>query len=129
MICVSRSATDASSATRSSASRSPAFRARGGQLVLQCREKLHIYKLGQRFSGYAFGVFCPCAPAQMIRERGFIFVFQQLKLILPVIEYLQKEHPDKLTDALGIAVNADILAHDILNGFNDAGNIAHADLS
>jgi hypothetical protein len=31
---------------------------------------------------------------------------------------LEEEHPAKLGDALGVAIDADILAHDVLDGFD-----------
>ena len=43
----------------------------------------------------------------------------------PVIEDFQEEHPAKLFKALGIAVGSGVLAHDVLDGFDDVGNIGH----
>src|SRR5262249_61972558 len=40
-----------------------------------------------------------------------------------------EKHPNQLADALGIAIDANILAHDVLNGFDNAGYVTHADSS
>jgi hypothetical protein len=40
-----------------------------------------------------------------------------LPLLLLIIENFKKEEPDKLADALGIAIDAYVLAHDVLNSF------------
>jgi hypothetical protein len=56
-------------------------------------------------------------------------VFEQVQFSFPVIENFLKKHPYQLTDTLGVAIHADIFAHDVLYGFNDAGNITHADSS
>ena len=36
-----------------------------------------------------------------------------------------KEHPHHLGDALRVAVHAGVFAHDVADGFEDAGDIAH----
>jgi hypothetical protein len=34
------------------------------------------------------------------------------------VDDFQKEHPAELGEALGVAVDAHVLAHDVLNGFD-----------
>ncbi len=42
---------------------------------------------------------------------------------LALVEDLEKEHPGKLANALGIAVDAVVLAHDVLDGLDGAAEI------
>jgi hypothetical protein len=53
------------------------------------------------------------------RNRRAVIVLHQLQLLILVVDDFQEEHPAQLADALGIAIDAGILAHDVLNGFND----------
>ena len=55
-----------------------------------------------------------------------VIVFQQFQFGLAVIVDLEEKHPDKLADALSIAIDANVFAHDVLNGLNDAADVAHA---
>jgi len=43
---------------------------------------------------------------------------RQLQFLILIVHDLQEEHPAELADALGIAIDAGILAHDILDGFD-----------
>jgi hypothetical protein len=40
------------------------------------------------------------------------------KLLVLIVNNLEEEHPAKLGDALGIAIDAAVLAHDVLDRFN-----------
>jgi hypothetical protein len=42
-----------------------------------------------------------------------------------IADDLEKEHPAQLADALGVAIDAHVLAHDVLNGF-DGGADDHS---
>ena len=42
----------------------------------------------------------------------------QLELLVLVVDDLEEEHPAELGDALGVAIDADVLAHDVLDGFD-----------
>lgn len=44
-----------------------------------------------------------------------IVIVEQLVLGFLVVVNLEEEHPDQLADALRVAVDADILAHDVLD--------------
>jgi hypothetical protein len=46
----------------------------------------------------------------------------QLQLLILVINDFHEEHPAELGDALGVAINAGILAHDVLDGFDGIAN-------
>ena len=67
----------------------------------------------------------PGRPAQMLRQRRLVVVAQEFEFLLAVVEDLQKEHPAELFEPLRIAVGAGVLAHDVLDGFDDVGDIGH----
>ena len=46
----------------------------------------------------------------------------QLQFLILIVDDLEEEHPAKLRDALGVAIDADILAHDVLDGFDYIAN-------
>jgi hypothetical protein len=56
----------------------------------------------------------PGTPTSGEREA----VLQQLQLLLAVVPDLEEQEPDELADALGVAVDADVLAHDVLDGLD-----------
>ncbi len=56
-----------------------------------------------------------------------VVVFEQFQFGFAVVENLEEEHPHQLADALGVAIDAGRPAHDVLDGFDDAAYIAHAD--
>ena len=98
---------------------------RGGAVfveVLQLREQVVVDEVLQLIAGDAFRVGRPGAPAAAFRNRRAIGVIQQFPLLLAVIEDLEEQHPHELADALGVAVDADILAHDVLDGFDGAAD-------
>jgi hypothetical protein len=39
-------------------------------------------------------------------------------LLVLVVDDLEKEHPAQLGQALGVAIDADVLAHEVLDGFD-----------
>jgi hypothetical protein len=55
---------------------------------------------------------------QGVGERRVVIRVEQFEFHVLVIDDLQKKHPAQLRQALSIAVNTDVLAHDVLNGFN-----------
>jgi hypothetical protein len=90
--------------------------------VLQGWEKLAIHEGQQFIPGYAFGVSCPIPPLELGGNRRAIIVLHQVQLLILVVDDFQEEHPAQLADALRIAIDAGILAHDVLNGFNDGAD-------
>ena len=44
------------------------------------------------------------------------------QLLILVVDDLEEEHPAQLTDALSIAVDPGILAHDVLDGLDESAN-------
>jgi hypothetical protein len=86
--------------------------------VLECREELVVDEVEQVVAGDAFGVGRPVAPAQGVGDRRAVGVVKKFVFAFLVVVNLQEEHPDQLADALRVAVDADILAHDVLDGFD-----------
>src|SRR3546814_11196235 len=69
----------------------------------------------------------PVAPAQVFGQHGLEIVVEQLPLAFAVVVDLQEQHPDQLANALRVAVDADVLAHDVLDGF-DGGADRHGSI-
>jgi len=78
-----------------------------------------VDEIKEGVAGDAFLVLRPGGPADVLRQRGFVCAAQELHLLLAGIQYFEKEHPAELLQALGVAVGAGILAHDILNGLDE----------
>ena len=98
--------------------------AAGGQ-ILELEQQGVVDESEQPIAGDAFIIRGPGRPAQFLGERGFIAVAQEFELLFAVVEDLEKEHPAQLFKALGIAVGAGVLAHDILDGFDEVGDVGH----
>jgi len=93
--------------------------------VLQLRKQVVVDEVLQRIAGHAFRVGSPGAPATALGDGRLVVVVHQLPFQLAVIEDLEEQQPDQLTNALGVAIDADIFAHDVLDGF-DGGADGHA---
>ena len=85
---------------------------------LELREQLVVDELEQFVAGDAFRVGRPGAPLEFLRDRRAVVVAEQLQFLVLVVDDLEEEHPAQLADALGIAVDAGVLAHDVLDGFD-----------
>src|SRR3546814_7826575 len=81
--------------------------------------------LFRSIAGDAFGVGGPGRPAEMSWDRGLVVIAEEHQRLFLIIQNLQEEHPDQLPDALSIAIDACVLAHDILNGFDHSRYIRH----
>ena len=92
--------------------------------VLERLEEVVVDEVDQFLAGHALGVGGPGAPAQSLGDGGAVAVVEKLVFLLLVVEDLEKDHPDHLRDALGVAVDAGVLAHDVLHGF-DRGADGH----
>jgi hypothetical protein len=44
------------------------------------------------------------------------------EFLILIVDDLEEEHPAQLADALGVAINASVLAHDVLDGFDDGAD-------
>ena len=74
------------------------------------------------------GVGGPVAPLQAPGDRRAIVVAERFQFLVLIVDDLEEEHPAELTDALGVPIDAHILAHDVLNGFDEiADGHAQAD--
>ncbi|MNE33638.1 hypothetical protein D3C80_1273210 [compost metagenome] len=93
--------------------------------VLQLREQVVVDEVLQGITGDALRVGRPGAPAAAFRNRRAVGVIEQLPLLLAVVEDFQEQHPHKLANTLRITVDADVFAHDVLDGF-DGGANGHA---
>ena len=93
----------------------------GSRQPLERREEVVVDKLDQLFPGHPLGVLGPAGPAETARQRRLVTGHGELPLLFLVVEDLQENQPDQLADALGVAIDADILAHDVLNGFDQGG--------
>ena len=89
---------------------------------MSLRKKLRVNKCKEFFARDAFGIGCPGAPAKLRRDRRAVAVLHQLQLLILVVDDFHEEHPAELGDALGIAIDAGILAHDVLDGFDGIAN-------
>ena len=89
---------------------------------LELREELGVDEREEFFAGDAFGIGGPGAPPKFLRDGRAIAVLHQLQLLILVVDDFQEEHPAELRDALGIAIDAGILAHDVLYGFDGVAN-------
>ena len=56
--------------------------------------------------------------SEFLRDRRAVIVLHQLELLVLVVDDLEEEHPAELGDALGVAIDAGVLAHDVLDGFD-----------
>ncbi|MDT4819838.1 hypothetical protein FQZ97_529650 [compost metagenome] len=104
---------------------------RGGAVfveVLQLGEQVVVDKVLQRVAGHAFRVGGPSAPAAALGDGRLVVVVHQLPFQLAVIEDLEEQQPDQLADALGVAIDAHVFTHDVLDGF-DGGADGHNELS
>ena len=59
------------------------------------------------------------APAEILWERGAVVVLKEFEFLFAIVEDFEKEHPAELFEALGVAVGSGVLAHDVLDGFDE----------
>ena len=90
----------------------------GAGQFLERREKLVVDEGQQLIAGDALGVGGPGAPLELLRDGRAVAVLHQFQFLVLVVDDLEEEHPAELGDALGVAIDADVLAHDVLNGFD-----------
>jgi hypothetical protein len=91
----------------------------GGNLqALQCGEKPVVNEVEQGLPGDALRVRRPVAPLKFLWERRAIIGIGFFQGLILIVDNLEEEQPGELADALRIAIDAHILAHDVLNGFD-----------
>ena len=86
--------------------------------ILEAGEQVAVDEVQQRIAGDAFRVGGPRSPLQAYRDGRAVVVLHDLQLLILIVDDLQEEHPAKLGKTLRIAIDAHILAHDVLNGFD-----------
>ena len=96
-------------------------RARAGprRELLQLRKEIAVDEVEQLLARDAFRVGGPVPPTQMDRDRRAVAVLEKFELLVLVVDDLEEEHPAQLADTLRIAIDACVLAHDVLNGFDE----------
>lgn len=90
--------------------------------IAQLGKQVDIDEVLQLIAGDPFRIGCPVAPTQPLRQRRPVVLVDELPFLLTVIEDLEEQHPHQLTDALGVSVDAGVLAHDVLDGFDGAAD-------
>ena len=103
----------------------PAVRchSRGGEF-LEGRKEVVVDEAEQLVPGNPFRVRRPRPPPQRLGNRGTVGRVEEFEFLVLVVEDLQEEHPAELRDPLGIAVDARVLPHGVLNRL-DGGPDAH----
>ena len=98
---------------------------RNGQ-VFERGQKRAVHKADElvALEGRAVHGVRPVAPAAFFRDDGFVVLVHGLPVVFLVVVYLEEQHPGKLFDALGVAVDALIEARDVAH-FLDEGREAH----
>ena len=91
----------------------------------QFGQKVVVGKGEESVAGDAFGVGGPVGPAEFLRQRGFVVIAEDFHLLFAVVEDFEEEHPAELGKALGIAIDTSVLAHDVLDGFDEVGDVGH----
>jgi hypothetical protein len=107
----------------------------GVNLLFQGWKELVVDEANQLTAGdlrflFPFGVnqvFGPVAPAEALGQRGFVRLALILGIVFPfffaLVENLEEQHPGELAQALGVAINAVVLAHDVLDRFDGTAEI------
>ena len=70
----------------------------------------------------ALGVGRPGAPLEPLGDWGGVVGLHQLQFLVLIVDDLEEEHPAQLADALGVAVHTGVLAHDVLDGFDQGAD-------
>ena len=83
-------------------------------------EQLSVHEVQKCIAGERLAVLVvdgPIAPAQLLRDDGGVILVVKLPDLFLGIIHLQKENPNHLLDTLGIAVDACVIPHDVLQSF------------
>lgn len=90
-----------------------------GRLVFQAVEQIIVDEVEQGITGQPFAVGRPVAPQETLGDGAAVVILLKLQLLFLCVEHFQKQQPGELAETLGIAVDTGVLAHDVLNGFDD----------
>ena len=93
---------------------------RAHRQAFQREEQLVVHKIQQSVAGEGgagFVIVCPVLPAALFGNDGLIRLIIPFPVLLLCIVHLQKQHPGNLLDALCVAVDTGIVAHDVPQPF------------
>ena len=79
-------------------------------------------KASRILAGDALGVGRPGAPLEALGDWGRVTRVHQFQFLVLIVDDLEEEHPAQLADALGVAVDAGVLAHDVLDGLDEGAD-------
>jgi hypothetical protein len=89
---------------------------------LELWKELGVNEREEFLAGDTFGIGSPGTPPKLFRDGRAVAILHQLQLLVLVIDDFQEKHPTELGDALGIAIYAGVLAHDVLYRFDGIAN-------
>ena len=100
-----------------------AARGRGGDgECLERGEEVAVDEVEEGLAGEgALGVGGPVAPTEALRDDGAVALVKELPILLFGIVDFEEEDPGELLDALGVAGDAGILAHDVAEALDESG--------
>ena len=81
-------------------------------------EEFIVDEFDQLFASDTFRVLGPVAPTEAALEWRLVAGDGQLPFLFFVVKNLQEQEPAHLADPLSVTIDADILAHDVLNGLD-----------
>ncbi|MNU82005.1 hypothetical protein D3C71_716830 [compost metagenome] len=90
-----------------------------GRLVFQAVEQIVVDEIEQGITGQPFAIGRPVAPQEALGDGVAVVILLKLQLLFLGVEHFQKQQPGELAETLSIAVDTGVLAHDVLNGFDD----------
>ena len=95
---------------------------RGNREILECAEELRdeVQELFARAGRAAAVVVGPVPPAVGLGDDGLVVIFIHFPVLFLGVIDLEEERPDNLLDALGVAVDARVVAHDVLKPFDES---------
>ena len=98
-------------------------RRRGDRQLLERREERVVHEVEEPVAGHGGAgavVNRPVRPTAVVGNDRDIAVVVPLPVLLLRVIDLQKEHPRDLLDALGITVDARVVAHDVAKPFYES---------
>ena len=90
----------------------------GGRQVLEGGKKIPIDEPQQVGTSETFGVSGPGALLQVLWNGRAVAALCTVKLLVLVVDDFEEEHPTKLREALGVAIDTCVFPHRLLNGFD-----------
>ena len=102
------------------------FDRRGGvyRQLLERREERIVHEIQQLIARHGLSgliVMRPIRPAAILRNDGHIVLIIPFPVLFLRIVYLEEEHPRNLLNALSIAIDACVVAHDVAQSLYKSG--------